>query len=66
MWPFVGPSYKKRQQIFSIVLIIIGIFLMLVTAPFIVKLMSFQFLSTTVGFVLFIVGIIYLLDTKIS
>lgn len=62
MFPF---GRNKNQQIFSVVLIIIGIFLILSTAPFIIKLASIQFYSTSLGVGLFITGIIYLLEAQL-
>lgn len=63
MYPF-GRDVKK-QKIAGVVLIVIGIILTGTNAPFVVSIGSLRFLSTTIGVILFILGIVYILDTQL-
>lgn len=53
----------KNQQIFSIIIILAGLLLMFVTAPFIlIKIGTLVVVSGIIGVILFFVGLFYFLD----
>lgn len=54
--------HKQPQKTSSIALMIIGFTLIMVSAPFSIKLGSWAIASTTVGGILVVVGLIYFID----
>lgn len=63
MWPF-GKN-TKVQIIFSVVTMMIGMALVLLTASFIVKVGDLMFYSTILGVILIITGVIYSLEAQL-
>lgn len=53
----------KSQKVFSIMMILTGLFIIFVTAPFIIiKIGTLAVISGIVGIILFFIGLFYFLD----
>ena len=53
----------KSQKVFSIIMILAGLFLIFVTAPFIIiKIGTLVIVSGIIGVILFFIGLFYFLD----
>ena len=62
MWPF---KRNKRQKIYSLIALIIGLFLMSFSIPFYFQIGSYAIASGAFGMGLFILSGIYFLDATL-
>jgi len=62
MYPFEGTGWKKRQKAFGFVMIIVSLFIVIISVPFNVTLGGWSIVSTGLGGILFIVGLLYFLE----
>ncbi len=63
MFPF---KKVRAQKVFSITIALIGLLLMFVTVPFLIKLGSTAIFGSSIGLILFFVGLIYFLSVVID
>ncbi len=63
MFPF---KTLKDQKVFSIIILIAGLLVMFVTAPFVIKIEAIALVSGIIGLVLFFIGLFYFLDAFVN
>lgn len=66
MFPFSGRSWRRKQKIFGITLILIGLVIALISAPFVVQFGSWTIASSILGGLFFIIGLLYFLEVTIE
>ncbi len=63
MIPFPNNAQGRRQQLISSIIVgLVGIFLMFSSVPFVIQFGNILLLSTVVGFIIFIVAVAYFLE----
>jgi len=62
MWPFHGRGATANQKKWSILAMMLGLYLMLVAIPFQIQIGESAFLSSYVGVAVFLIGLGYFID----